>query len=437
MKSFKTTISIFLLINTLTNGYAQMVTKTQRQEFSVTENVVIDINSKYTNLEFELTDEKVLTVEAIMQVEGLTENDVEVYFRNWNFKATKHGSKVMIASVLQDGSNIQYKKKGYYQGFFLDTDKIMTPMPKKKSKSSNTPKKKGEFDFDAYIENGNVYLKQWEKENNEKIGRRFYNKTKEERIALRRPKKEARPELDSKPAILDKIALKNKSMLPNVNVRNLSKRAVINKTLKVKIPRKAKLNIKARHGKVVFVEEIKDLKAELSYVLLKAKSISGTKTIIKGSYSNFEIDYWKDGGLDVVFSDYTLINEVQNMVLTSSASTVSIDNVTNSIDARGNFKMLSIDASAEIKYVNVDVEDSNKVWLKLPKTAYNMKYEGINSKLIYPKQFTLKMSESNPGKQTIERNLLKNNERAINIKSLSSIMQIYDIPWENLKIKNL
>jgi hypothetical protein len=442
MKLFNIYIGVFLLVVTLTNSYAQVVTKTQQHEFSVSEDVVVDITSKYTNLEFEFTDDDAVIVEAIMQVEGLTESEVEAYYKTWNFKANKFGNKVEITSVLQNNQGIGFKKNGYYQGYFLDADALMSAQPeqtniKVNSESSSTQKKQGKFDFDAYIDKGDTYLEQWERENNEKIGKRWYNKTKEERIKLRQPKKEVLAELDNKQTIVDKIELKKKSKLPSVNVRDLSKRAIINKTLKIKIPRNAKLNIKAKHGKVVFTETVNNLKAELSYMLLNASKITGEKTSIHGLYSNFEIDNWDQGALDVMFSDYTLIKEVKQMMLTSNASTVSIDNVSQSIDAKGNFKMLSIDASEEVKAVNMNVEDSKKVWLKLPKKAYNLKYEGVNSKLIHPEKFVLKTNNTNPRKQTIESNLLKNNECIVTITSLSSTMQIYDIPWENLKIKSL
>ncbi|WP_394748887.1 hypothetical protein [Spongiimicrobium salis] len=442
MKLYKVVVSAFLIILGYTSGNAQVVTKTQQYKFAVTEDVVLDVWTKYTNLEFAFTDDKVVTIEAILEIEGLSENEVENYFKKWDFKAEQYANEVRIASLLQEESNVELKKRGYYKGYFVDTDKLDAGKVennnfKKKTLRPSIDQKQNTFDFDTYIEKGNAYLKEWERENNEKVGRRWYHKTKEERIKLKASRRETLPALEKKSTMINQPALKNKNLLPSANVRALSKRAIISKTVKVKFPRNAKLHIKARHGKIVLSEEFKNLKAELSHVLLQANKLSGKQTSIKGSYSNFEIDYWGDGDLNVVFSGYTLIKNVQNMVLTSDASTVSIDDVTKSIDARGNFKMLSIDTSSEIQKVHMDVEDSKKVWLKLPKTAYHFHYEGINSKLIHPEKFTLKTSKSNPRKQIIESNRFLENGPNVHIKSLSSVMQIYDIPWENLKIKSL
>ena len=422
-------------------GYGQVITKKQQREFSVKEGVVIELDSKYTNVEFELTDSDRIVVDAIMQVEGLSQKEVDAYFKKWNLKVEKKNNKVVISSLLIDHFNSKLQKHGYYKGYFLDKEtlnvaKSEMQVAKENFTSSNTQQRRGNeiFNFEAYIEKGNVYLKQWERENKEPIGKRWYNKTKEERKKMWKARKATQPKRENKPAIIEKTAFKKKSKLPNANVRALSKRAIINKTLKIKIPRKARLRIKARHGKVVFSEEVINLHAELSYVLLQATKISGKETSIKGRHSNFEADQWNDGSLDVVFSGFTLIKEVKNMSLTSNASVVSIDKVTESIDAKGNFKMLSIDAFSSIKYVNLNVKDSKQVWVKLPKIAYNLHYEGFDSRLIHPEKFSAKTKGN---KLLIESTPLRNNERFVKIKALSSVMQIYDIPWEDLKIKNL
>ena len=453
MKLFKRNIFLILgLVVTITNAYGQVISKSKQLEYQVDQNVSIDLDSKYTNVEFELTDKDVVIVEALLEVEGLFQKEVEAYFNEWNFNSEKSENKIVISSFSNNNTDIDLKKHGYYEGYFLNTEQLNTTKIEiealKKDMESSTlnhnknyneeSKSQGDFDYDTYIEKGNTYIEQWENENNEKVGRRFYNKTKEERILLRKPKKEALPNLDSQPEIVNKATLKGKSKLPSTNVRALStKRAIVQKTLKIKVPRNAILRINVRHGKVVFSEEIKNLEADLYYVLFQANKINGINTSIKGSYSNFEIEQWNNGKLDVVFSDFVLINEVKNMNITSNASTVSIDNITESIDVKGNFKMLSVAVSSKVNYINIDVEDSKKVWVKLPDSIYNLQYEGIESKLIHPEKFSLKTLENNPRKQIINNSPLKNNVPFVKIKSLSSVMQIYDIPWENLRIKSL
>lgn len=459
MKLLKTNNYVFFLLGialTITNSYGQILTKTKQLEFSVKDGVAIELNSKYTNIELELTDNNTVTIEAVMDIEGLSQKEVDAYFKKWNFKANKQNNKVVISSILVDKSGSNLDKHGYYQGYFLDNtqlETIKTEIEIFKNVSSNANRKKEvkhsnkklkenseTFDYDAYIEEGNAYLVKWQKENNEPIGKRWFNKTKEERKSMWKPKKNKQPTKETIESLSSKNNLKatvKKSKLPNKNVRFLSKRAIVNKTLKIKIPRHAHLNIIVRHGKVIISDEITNLNADLSYVLLQANKISGTNTSIKGAYTNFEINHWETGRLDVTFSDFVLIKEATSLNITSNASIVSIDTITEHITAKGNFKMLSVDLSSNIKHANIDIEDSKQVWIKLPNNPFNISYEGINSKLIHPKKFSLKTAQSNSSKQLLENMPLKNKERFIKIKALSSVMQIYDIPWEDLKIKSL
>jgi len=99
--------------------------------------------------------------------------------------------------------------------------------------------------------------------------------------------------------------------------------------------------------------------------------------------------------------------------------------------------MLGVDLSSTITFANIDIEDSKKVWLKLPNNIYNLSYEGINSKLIHPEKFSLKTAKNNSEKQLLENLPLKNNARFVKIKALASVLQIYDISWDDLEIKSL
>ena len=105
------------------------------------------------------------------------------------------------------------------------------------------------------------------------------------------------------------------------------------------------------------------------------------------------------------------------------------------MSAKGNFKMLSIDLSSSIRLAKIQVEDSKNVWLKIPKSGFNFSYSGKDSKLLHPKKYDLKSITHNTKSITHPSN--KNYEKNIEINALSSVMQIYNIDWEDLKIKNL
>jgi hypothetical protein len=458
MKLYKIKNYVYILLGivfTITQSYGQILTKTKQHTFSVKKNVVIELNSTYTNIEFELTDNNTVTIETVMDIEGLSKTEANAYFKKWDFKASKQQNKLVISSFLDNKTTKNLDKHGYYKGYFIDDAQLDAITSEKKDISKTKDTKEANFtiksskrnskvfNYKAYIEEGDRYLVKFQKENNEPVGKRWFNKTKKERILMQQsvkkklPKKAinvAKQNINSKEVLKAKL---KKSKLSKANVRSLPKRAIITKTLKIKIPRLAQLTINVRHGKVIFSDDITNLKADLSYVLLEANKISGTNTLIKGAYTNLEVNHWKAGSLDITFSEFALIKEVATIDLKADASLVSIDNITESIRAKGNFKMLSVELSSEIKQANIDVEDSKVVWIKLPSNLYNLSYEGIDSKLIHPKKFSLKTEKNNTSKQTLENMPLKNNGRIVKIKALSSVMQIYDILWDDLKIKSL
>lgn len=443
MKLYKVYTSVIMIFGllSLSNSYGQALTKTKQYQFAVKEGTTIELNSKYTNIELELVDTNVVEIDAIMDVEGLTAKEATAYFEKWVLKTDRTSNKLQINTSLENKNTKSLQRHGYYQGFFIDKtqfNEIHDEIKNYEKEDSAKPskEKKEIFDFDAYVKEGDAYLLKWQKINKKPIGKRWFRKTKKGRIELRQKSKKAKRPKKEFVSPKEKLNAKFKKNTQSTrNVRSLPERAIINKTLKIKIPKTAFLSVKARHGKIVIPKAITNLKADLSYILLQANELRGTKTFIKGKYSNFEISSWEAGYLETVFSNFTLIKKVESMELISNTSVVSIDKLTERINAKGNFKMLSIDASQEIEQMDIVVEDSKKVWIKLPQVAYNLNYEGLDSKLIHPEKFSLKTL--NPKKQQIKYTSLNNNERQINIKSVSSTMQIYDIPWENLKIKSL
>lgn len=456
MKQFKRSVYLAFILgiifSILNNSYGQVITNTKQYKFDVQNNVAIELNSKYTNIEFEPTDNNSVVIEATMEIEGLSESEADTYFQQWELKVDEKNNKLVINSFLHNNAKKNLEKNGFYKGYFINSSELEeitsdAELIKIINPTGNVlNENKGDFDFDAYIEEGDDYLLKWQKINNEPIGKRWFNKTKDERIQLKKSIKDKQPNkanrethqsknlIDPKEKI---VAKANKNTLPKGNVRALPKRAIINKTLKIKIPRTALLHINVRHGKVVFSDEITNLKADLSYVLLQATKINGSHTSIKGAYTNLEVNHWNSGNLESLFSDYILIKEATNISISSNASIVSIDKVTNNINATGNFKMLSVDFSSSIKQAKIDVVDSKKVWVKLPNTPQNLRYKGVDSKLIHPEKFTLKTDQNNASNQYLENMPLNNNEKIIDILALGSVMQIYDTPWEDLEIKSL
>ncbi|MDY8134669.1 hypothetical protein [Aquimarina sp. 2201CG5-10] len=465
MKLFKNIIISFqLLIFIYTIGVnGQSFSKSKTHKISVENSTLVEVVSTYTNIEFEQITGNEIKWEAILQIDGLSQKEAEEYFDTWKIETDRKNGKLTISSSPDSKMNTNWQRHGFYEGYFLNETQLsaisdeMNPQPnigKEKNLQNNSSAKEEnskKFDQEAYINEGNTYLLKWQKEHNENIGKRWFDKTRSERIAMLKKTKPEKPSKGSKSSKTPKFTKEEKAgisnriqraaklkkdMIPSANIRPLNKRAVIKKILKIGIPKGINLSLNMKHGKVVFSNEIPNIQADLKHVLFKAGKVLGNKTKIKGTFANFEIDHWQSGILDIAFSGFVLIKQADEISVTSNASVVSIDTVTKNIDAFGNFKMLSIDASSSITYAKIDVVDSKKVWIKLPNTPYNISYRGIDSRLIHPDKFSLKTGKDH-SEQVLENTSLKDNGRNIDIKALASVMQIYDTSWEHLKIKSL
>ena len=459
MEPFKNQIVLFLLLGSVWANTicAQSYSNSKLTRIPMDQVNMVKIMSDYTNLELEKVEGNDIVVEAHMEIDGLSQEEAKAYFDQWKIHTDINNGMLSINPYLKGDSNTDWQKQGYYEGYFLNKDQLAAisddieafkKIEERDLEENKTASYDKIFDMEAYIEQGDAYLLKWQKKNHGNIGKRWFNKTREQRIDMMkkpksmlpdRPTKETIPQKDQKLSIAKKVrqeAKLKKVQLPDANVRPLKKRTVIKRTLKVGIPYGLAISMEMKHGKVLVSNELNLLSADLKYVLFEAESIGGHNTTLKGRYSNFEIGHWKSGTLDIAFSDFVLINRVEELSVTSNSSVVAIDTVSKQIFVQGNYKMLSLDLAPTFSSARIDVVDSKKVWLKLPDTQYNLHYSGRDSKLLHPDKFTLKQGGS-PSEKVLESTPMENNARSIHISSLSSTMQIYDTPWENLKIKSL
>ncbi|MCB0445843.1 MAG: hypothetical protein KDC68_09380, partial [Gelidibacter sp.] len=171
----------------------------------------------------------------------------------------------------------------------------------------------------------------------------------------------------------------------------------IKKTIKIKMPKKAKLNMNVRHGELKFASVITNLKADISHSALVANSIDGSQTSINVSYSPVLITNWMMGELKLNYVEKAQIETVNRLVLSSNSSNVSINDLTGNAVIDGSFGELDINKIAEtFSNLNLVLENSEAL-LILPKTAFNLQYKGNRSKLKHPKNKTSTTSSFSTG----------------------------------------
>ena len=104
------TLQYKLIIALLSLGLmvsAQKVDKQYNEEFNVNDNVVIDINTRHTDIEIETWNKNKVVVEATIEIEGARKEKAEGIIEKWVFKALGNKNEIDIVSK----SNSFYGKR--------------------------------------------------------------------------------------------------------------------------------------------------------------------------------------------------------------------------------------------------------------------------------------------------------------------------------------
>ncbi len=217
--------------------------------------------------------------------------------------------------------------------------------------------------------------KQMEKRNAHMEERQKNREKLRERIALEREKHHHKRE---------KLAQKRKVLINKLVGKESNSK--VKKTIKIKMPKKAKLKVNVRHGEIEFATNVENLNADLSHAKLTAYSINGSSTSVNASYSPIYVNYWNLGELNLRYTDKAQLKHVKQLVLNSNSSNTTIDHLSGNavIDGNiGDLKILKIDDA--FSNLNIIIQNSNAV-ISLPKVDHNLKYSGTHSQVNYPKK---------------------------------------------------
>lgn len=285
-----------------------------------------------------------------------------------------------------------------------------------KDKMRAWAKKFGEVDFEAYEKEmeawGETFGKKFGKEYETKMeawSKEFDEKwSKEYKAKMEKWEKEHGKEMEERAKIMEELAKeleermgeREKEMAERMKERQdriesrqaelersiINRTGKVKKTIKIKMPKDAKINMNVRHGELKFSSVINNLKGDVSYATLVADHIGGSKTSINVSYSPVLINTWDLGELKLNFVDKANIKTANRLVLSSNSSNIGIDNVTGNAIIDGSFGDLSINNIAEtFNNLNIILENSDAL-IKLPKTDYNLQFKGNRSRLTHPKK---------------------------------------------------
>ena len=184
----------------------------------------------------------------------------------------------------------------------------------------------------------------------------------------------------------EKLAGQRKVLVEKMVNKTSSSKII--KTIKIKMPKDAKLKVNVRHGELKFASNIENLRAELSHTKLIAQSINGSRTSINASYSPIYVTNWNLGELKLNYVDQANLDNVKQMVLTSNSSNINIQNLSGNaiIDSNiGDLKILKIDDS----FTNLNIIFQNgHAMVTLPKVSHNLQYKGERTRFSHPEKMT-------------------------------------------------
>ncbi|MFK7782355.1 hypothetical protein [Psychroserpens sp.] len=501
MKTTFKIVALLLFCFTFSVSGQQKLTKAS-QKINVSKDVNIDLNTSYVEIEIDTWNKNTLEIEAYIEDEKMTKEELQDALKNWDLKIEGSGDYVKISS---EGSGFPswdgvQSYRFDLEDLNLDLDALknledinvyiadMPEMPEMPElpempemvrfgfedmpqvpKIPELPKgvNNVSFDTEAFEKDGEAYLEKWSKEFEEEYGKEFGEKMKawgremakidfssyekamdkwgekfgkdyeakmavwskkyeesfdeewadkmevweekhgkqmeqralllEQRMAKREQEREARvkalekrqeeraKEMEKRLEVRAKAMERRQDAHANRNEsikrRMHLKSDNVKKTIKIKMPKNAKLNMNVRHGELKIGSVIHNLRGDISHSVLLANHIDGSETSINVAYSPVEITTWSLGQLNLKYVEDAHIQNVNRLVLNSNSSDIILSNLLDNAIIDGSFGDLTISNIADsFSNLNIILENSDAL-ISLPQSDYSVFFKGNRSRL--------------------------------------------------------
>lgn len=438
IKMSKTLLGLIVLISSGAVFAQESQQKTVKEVFQVNKDVVIDLDASYTDIEFDTWNKNRVEVEATLEVDDVSKEEAEFYFKNWDFEALGNSSKVSVTS--KHNTNNHWISGHDFEvdiepiEFEIAEPIIIEPsineeiviMTKELERLPPLPPleysklKVLEFDYDKYKKEGDKYLAKWKKEwgkaydgdmkksmeawkkemeawkkemkdhqrtivvekkrvleEQRKLKRELHEQRREQ-LHLKREKVRQKVEEARERA---RAIQSNKTLY--YSHRSKNKKHNVKRKIKIKMPKGATLKLNVRHGELKLSDNA-GINANLSHTKLYANTITGKNTTIRASYSPVIVENWNRGNLNVKYNKDVVLKNVEVIELQSNSSNVTINQLLNTALIHGNFGKLEINGlDNAFKHLNIALDNTNAT-IALPNVDYNLQYSGVYSKLSHP-----------------------------------------------------
>ena len=383
-KQFK--ISVFLLLVTGVVS-AQKYNKKFSENFKTNKDVVVNINASNADVDVTTWNKNEVSVEAVVEVEGLEKKEAQKYLDNWKFEALGNKSKVQINanknSFRIGGDNIVFfnsSDNNYPRVFQFDGDdevvvipEVRIPeipeipeLPEIKIPEVNfeeivTGLEDIEFDFDKYAKDGGNYFFQWKdgvnditiKSKKEWEEFKKTDKYKEFKKHQEERKREIKKELERvKKERINESELRREMAKARAEIRKINREEIKKELAKArkemhkarKEMRKVRMNYsyssdsdnlmingkKVKITKKIIIKVPKSATFDLNTRHCKVK-LPKTKASGKVSYGTFKADALDGGKLNISYSPVNISSLNACTLFLNNVTDAQLASVTNTI----------------------------------------------------------------------------------------------------------
>ncbi len=435
MKTMRLNLALLFLLFITAGSYAQ--SKKLSKTYDTKSDVSVSIDSRHTNVIIENWDKNQVQIEATLEGEEASKEEIQKMLDAWDLTTSGSATNVKIESgggmygnmnmalPDMDLSGLQEplsKLPGMMEPLM---NNLVAPILANISEHPLPPEfaenmKDMKFDYEAYKKDGDKYMEKWEANFEKKFGKDFEEKMEKWAEKMEKDSEKISKEYEVKMEAWGEdfgkdmeawgeefgkqmeawgeefgkqMEAKYGDSEGNVIIIN-GDEVKSKRTIRIKVPKDAKLDLNVRHGELKLSSNVKNLKADISHSRLSANRISGKNTNIKVAYSPVKIGVWEYGVLSTQFVKNCSIDKVVSIKLNSNSSDILINELQKTGVLSGSFGKLDINnIGAGFETLTISLENSD-LELSVPDTAFNFSYNGMQSSIKYPKSLSLKTSKS-------------------------------------------
>lgn len=192
--------------------WGQKKTKTFHENFNVSADVVLEVNTSYADIEFETWNKNQVDIVAEVTLEDVSEEEANYYLKKEPIKIVGNSKNISVSTALVHQESITYNIEDFDIDFLhqfngvAETHSIaplveLPELPEMMEMPPLPPMNIEPFDYEAFKKDGEAYLKEWKMEFEKGFGKEYQEKMEEwsKRMDLKRA------EIDKKRHEMEKI----------------------------------------------------------------------------------------------------------------------------------------------------------------------------------------------------------------------------------------